>query len=150
VKNNGAVGFNGNGLWAVIVGLGVLVAWLRSDFGPQTALYAVAGLFGVLCVFGGIFAALGIKKVTLDGIIGMKAAESKIKVEEVKALRQDAASEGKVMNLAMRLGTMLGQQIASAYKAQIDAEQRTAMPAQTQNPYVVDLGSIRHQNADEL
>lgn len=150
MKNNGAAGFNGNGLWAVIVGLGVLVAWLRSDFGPQTALYAVAGLFGVLCTFGGIFAALGIKKVTLDGIIGMKAAESKIKVEEVRALRQDTANEGKVMNLAMRLGTMLGQQIASAYKAQIDAEQRTAAPAQTQNPYVVDLGSIQHQNADEL
>lgn len=150
MKNNGAAGFNGNGLWAVAFLLVVGVLWLRSDFGPQTALYGVMALFGVLCVFGGMFAALGVKKVTFDGIIGMKAAESKIKVEEVKALRQDAANEGKVMNLAMRLGTMLGQQIAGAYKAQIDAEQRTAMPAQTQNPYVVDLGSIQHQNADEL
>lgn len=148
MKNNGAVGFNGNGLWAVIVGLGVLVAWLRSDFGPQTALYAVAGLFGVLCVFGGIFAALGIKKVTLDGIIGMKAAESKIRVEEVKALRQDANNEARFASMVQRMGLMVGQQIAGAYKAQIDAEQRTAAPAA--NPYVVDLGSIQHQNADEL
>ena len=148
MKNNGAVGFNGNGLWAVIVGLGVLVAWLRSDFGPQTALYAVAGLFGVLCVFGGIFAALGIKKVTLDGIIGMKAAESKIRVEEVKALRQDANNEARFAGMVQRIGLMVGQQIAGAYKAQIDAEQRTAAPAA--NPYVVDLGSIQHQNADEL
>lgn len=148
MKNNGAVGFNGNGLWAVIVGLGVLVAWLRSDFGPQTALYAVAGLFGVLCVFGGIFAALGIKKVTLDGIIGMKAAESKIRVEEVKALRQDANNEARFASMVQRIGLMIGQQIAGAYKAQIDAEQRTATPAA--NPYVVDLGSIQHQNADEL
>ena len=36
MKNNGAVGFGGNGLWAVVIGLGVLVAWLRADFGPQT------------------------------------------------------------------------------------------------------------------
>ena len=148
MKNNGAVGFNGNGLWAVIVGLGVLVAWLRSDFGPQTALYAVAGLFGVLCVFGGIFAALGIKKVTLDGIIGMKAAESKIKVEETKALRQDVNNEQRLMQMVMRLSMAIGQQVGSAYKAQVEAEQRTATPAA--NPYVVDLGSIQHQNADEL
>lgn len=148
MKNNGAVGFNGNGLWAVIVGLGVLVAWLRSDFGPQTALYAVAGLFGVLCVFGGIFAALGIKKVTLDGIIGMKAAESKIKVEEVKALRQDVNNEQRLMQMVMRLSIAIGQQVGSAYKAQVEAEQRTATPAA--NPYVMDLGSIQPQNADEL
>lgn len=148
MKNNGAAGFNGNGLWAVIVGLGVLVAWLRSDFGPQTALYAVAGLFGVLCVFGGIFAALGIKKVTLDGLIGMKAAESKIKVEETKALRQDVNNEQRLMQMVMRLSMAIGQQVGSAYKAQVEAEQRTATPAA--NPYVVDLGSIQHQNADEL
>lgn len=148
MKNNGAVGFNGNGLWAVIVGLGVLVAWLRSDFGPQTALYAVAGLFGVLCVFGGIFAALGIKKVTLDGLIGMKAAESKIKVEETKALRQDVNNEQRLMQMVMRLSMAIGQQVGSAYKAQVEAEQRTATPAA--NPYVVDLGSIQHQNTDEL
>lgn len=148
MKNNSSVGFNGNGLWAVIVGLGVLVAWLRSDFGPQTALYAVAGLFGVLCVFGGIFAALGIKKVTLDGLIGLKAAESKIRVEEVKALRQDANNEARFASMVQRIGLLVGQQIAGAYKAQIDAEQRTAAPAA--NPYVVDLGRIQHQNADEL
>lgn len=148
MKNNGAVGFNGNGLWAVVIGLGVLVAWLRADFGSQTALYAVAGLFGVLCVFGGIFAALGIKKVTLDGLIGLKAAEAKIRVEEVKALRQDANNEARFAGMVQRIGLMVGQQIAGAYKAQIDAEQRTAAPAT--NPYVMDLGSIQHQNADEL
>jgi len=149
MKNNGAVGFGGNGLWAVVIGLGVLVAWLRADFGPQTALYAVAGLFGVLCVFGGIFAALGIKKVTLDGIVGLKAAESKIRVEEVKALRQDAANDGRFMVAVQRMGMAFGQQIAGAYKAQIDAEQRTAAPTQN-NPYVVDLGSFQRQHAEDL
>jgi hypothetical protein len=102
----------------------------------------------VLCVFGGIFAALGIKKVTLDGLIGLKAAESKIRVEEVKALRQDANNEARFASMVQRIGLLVGQQIAGAYKAQIDAEQRTAAPAA--NPYVVDLGRIQHQNADEL
>ncbi len=148
MKNNSSVGFNGNGLWAIVVALVLGVMWLRSDFGPQTALYAVAGLFGVLCVFGGIFAALGIKKVTLDGLIGLKAAEAKIRVEEVKALRQDANNEARFAGMVQRIGLMVGQQIAGAYKAQIDAEQRTAAPAA--NPYVMDLGSIQHQNADEL
>lgn len=148
MKNNSSVGFNGNGLWAIVVALVLGVMWLRSDFGPQTALYAVAGLFGVLCVFGGMFAALGVKKVTFDGIIGMKTAEAKIEVEKIKSIRQDSSNEGKVMNLAMRLGTMFAQQLAGAYKAQIDAEQRTAAPAA--NPYVMDLGSIQPQNADEL
>lgn len=148
MKNNGAAGFNGNGLWAVVIGLGVLVAWLRADFGPQTALYAVAGLFGVLCVFGGIFAAMGIKKVTLDGLIGIFAAMSKIKVEETKALRQDMNNEGRLLTLFSRLSIGVGQQVGSAYKAQIDAESRSA--AQPANPYVMDLGSIAHQNVEEL
>lgn len=150
MKNNSSVGFNGNGLWAIVVALVLGVMWLRSDFGPQTALYAVAGLFGVLCVFGGMFAALGVKKVTLDGLIGLKTAEAKIEVEKVKSLRQDSSNDGRFMGLVMRVGTMLAQQMAGAYKAQIDAEQRTAAPASSANPYVMDLGSIQHQNADEL
>lgn len=142
------MGFNGNGLWPVVALLVAGVAWIQQNTDFRTAAYAVIAVGGVLAVVVGFMLALGAKRVTFDGIIGLKEAESRIEIERAKERRLEAANEGKFEQKLLSMATVLGRQIGAHYKAQVDAGQTTKP---NDNPFVIDLNEIDYRyREDEL
>lgn len=119
------VGFNGGGFWAVLIGLGLLVWWIRHDFGVQMAGWVAAGMFGVLVLIVGLFLGLAYTKSVMGSVVDYEQTQA-----STRRLTQQA--DNMVLRASLGIARPLANQMA---KYQIAQHNQAGQPEQAEPSY---------------
>lgn len=107
------IGFNGGGLWALIIGLGLLVYWIRHDFGIQMAGFAVAGLFAVVVLIVGLLLGLGYTKSVMGSLVDYERSQAPARSQAMKGENMLLKAS---LGFARPMAKQMTQQAINAYR----------------------------------
>lgn len=130
------IGFNGGGLWALIIGLGLLVYWIRHDFGIQMAGFAVAGVYGVILLIIGFLLGLAYTKSTMGSLVDYERSQMQTRSQ---AMKGENILLKASLGFARPMAKQMTQQAINAYRiTDRQQQQGQADPVEEPDYWTVD------------
>jgi hypothetical protein len=130
------IGFNGGGLWALIIGLGALVYWVRHDFGIQAAGWVMIGLFSVIVLLIGQLMNLAQVKSIMGNLVDYEQSQMQTRSQVMKGENMLLKAS---LGFARPMAKQMAQQTISAYRiADRQHQQGQADPVEEPDYWTVD------------